>query len=143
MPLSTIARWLDGIQPAFALAIRLYIARVFLFSALTKLRDWDVTQALFENEYHVPLLSPAAAALFGTSAELLLPLLVAVGLATRPAALALCAFNAIAVVSYPDLSDAGFKDHVLWAALILVMFFYGPGRWSADEWIVRRFRARA
>ena len=141
MRLANIARRLDGVQPVFALAIRVYLARVFLFSALTKLKDWDVTRSLFENEYHVPLLSPAAAAWFGTGAELLLPALLALGIATRPAALALFAFNAIAVISYPDLSDAGYKDHVLWGALMLVTFVYGPGRWSADEWIVRRLRA--
>lgn len=141
MRLAKIAHRLDGLQPVFALAIRFYVARVFLFSALTKLRDWDVTRSLFENEYQVPLLSPEAAALFGTASELLLPALLALGIATRPAALALFAFNAIAVISYPELSDAGYKDHVLWGALMLVTFVYGPGRWSADDWIARRLPA--
>jgi putative oxidoreductase len=129
--------WIAKLQSLFALAIRLYLARVFLASALTKLRDWNITLALFENEYRVPLLSPAVAAILGTAAELALPLLLLAGLRTRAAALALFAFNAVAVVSYPDLSDAGFKDHVLWGTLMLVLAVYGPGKISADR-LLRR-----
>jgi putative oxidoreductase len=128
---------IDKLQSVFALAVRLYLARVFLFSAFTKLRDWNITLALFENEYRVPLLSPAAAALLGTTGEIGLPLLLLAGLGTRVAALALFAFNVVAVVSYPDLSDAGFKDHVLWGALMLVLAVYGPGRLSVDRFLSR------
>ncbi|MFO1313253.1 MAG: DoxX family protein [Burkholderiales bacterium] len=129
--------WLDKLQSLFALAIRLYLARVFIASALTKIQDWGITLSLFENEYHVPLLSPAAAALLGTAAEFALPLLLVAGLGTRFAALALFAFNAVAVISYPDLSDAGLKDHVLWGALMLVLAVYGPGKLSADRLLSR------
>lgn len=128
---------IDKLQSVFALAVRLYLARVFLLSAFTKLRDWNITLALFENEYRVPLLSPAAAAFLGTAAEIGLPLMLLAGLGTRVAALALFAFNAVAVVSYPDLSDAGFKDHVLWGALMLVLAVYGPGRFSLDRFLSR------
>lgn len=128
---------IDKLQSLFALAIRLYLARVFLASAFTKLHDWNVTVALFENEYHVPVLSPAAAALLGTTAELALPALLLLGLGTRLAALALFAFNVVAATSYPDLSDAGLKDHILWGALMLVLAVYGPGRYSVDRWLSR------
>ncbi len=129
---------IDKLQSVFALAIRLYLARVFVGSALTKLHDWNITLALFENEYHVPLLPPAAAALLGTAAELGLPLLILAGFGTRLAALALFVFNIVAVISYPDLSDAGVKDHVLWGALMLVLAVYGPGKLSLDHWLARR-----
>ena len=129
---------IDKMQSLAALAIRLYLARVFIASALTKLHDWNITLALFENEYHVPLLSPAAAALLGTAAELGLPALLVVGLGTRLAALALFAFNFVAAISYPDLSDAGLKDHVLWGVLMLVLAVYGPGKISIDNWLARR-----
>jgi putative oxidoreductase len=129
--------WADKLQSVFALAIRLYLARVFITSALTKLRDWNITVALFENEYRVPVLSPAAAAFLGTAAELGLPLLLLAGFGTRFAALALFAFNVVAVVSYPDLSDAGLKDHVLWGALMLVLAVYGPGKLSVDRLLSR------
>lgn len=127
----------DKLQSLFALAIRLYLVRVFFVSALTKLRDWNLTVALFENEYHVPVLSPAAAAFLGTAAEIGLPLLLLAGFGTRAAALALFAFNAVAVISYPDLSDAGLKDHILWGALMLVLAVYGPGRFSLDRFLSR------
>lgn len=129
---------IDKLQSLFALGIRLYLAKVFIASALTKLNDWNITLALFENEYHVPFLPPAAAALLGTAAELALPALLVVGFGTRLAALALFAFNFVAVISYPDLSDAGLKDHMLWAALMLVLAVYGPGKISLDGWLRRR-----
>ena len=131
---------MDKLQSLFALAIRLYLARVFIASALTKLHDWNITLALFENEYHVPVLSPAAAALLGTAAELGLPMLIVAGLGTRFAALALFVFNLVAATSYPDLSDAGLKDHVLWGTLMLVLAVYGPGTFSLDRLLTRRGR---
>jgi len=86
---AALAQFVDRFQSLFALALRLYVARVFLLSGLTKTHDWNTTIALFENEYHVPVLSPAIAALLGTAAELGLPILLILGLGTRFAALAL------------------------------------------------------
>ena len=129
------AQLLQALQPLFALAARLYVAKVFFTSGLLKFQRWDSTLALFENEYHVPLLSPQFAAVLGTAAELALPVLLALGIGTRAAALALFAVNIVAVISYPDLSDAGFKDHVLWGVLLLVVAVYGPGRLAADRWL--------
>jgi len=132
-------RWIDAVQPVFALAVRLYVARVFFLSGLTKLRDWDITVALFTNEYHVPFFMPEVAAALGTTAEVGLPVLLALGLGSRFAAAALFVFNIVAVISYPDLSDAGLVDHMLWGALMLVTLFYGPGRISFDHWLGQRY----
>ena len=134
----TFTSLLDKSQPLFALAMRLYVAKVFIVSGWLKFSRWDSTLALFENEYHVPVLSPHAAAVMGTMAELGLPILLILGIGTRAAALALFAFNIIAVISYPDLSDAGLKDHYLWGMLMLVIAFYGPGTLSLDRWLGRR-----
>jgi len=135
---AAFAGLLDKLQPFFALAMRLYIARVFIVSGWLKFSRWDSTLALFENEYHVPVLSPHAAAVMGTMAELGLPILLVLGIGTRAAALALFVFNIVAVISYPDLSDAGLKDHYLWGALMLVIAFYGPGKISIDHWLGSR-----
>ncbi len=132
------ASLLDKLQPLFALAMRLYVAKVFIVSGWLKISRWDSTLALFENEYHVPVLSPHVAAVMGTMAELGLPVLLILGIGTRAAALALFVFNIIAVISYPDLSDAGLKDHYLWGALMLVIAVYGPGKLSIDHWLGRR-----
>jgi len=129
----------DRMQPFFAVALRIYVARVFFLSGLTKLHDWNITLALFRNEYHVPVLPPALAAVLGTGAELGLPVLLLLGCGTRIAAAALFAFNIVAVISYAGLSPAGLKDHVLWGTLLLVLFFYGPGRLSVDHWLGRMF----
>jgi len=47
-------------------------------------------------------------------------------------------FNIVAVISYPDLSDAGLKEHVLWGALLLVTLVYGPSKLALDRWLERR-----
>jgi putative oxidoreductase len=135
------AGFADRLQPLVALALRLYVARVFFNSGLVKVGNWFGTLGLFENEYHVPLLPPHLAAVLGTAAELGLPVFLALGLGTRAAALALFVFNIVAVVSYPDLSDAGFRDHCLWGTMLAVTFFYGPGRISLDAWLHRKFGA--
>ncbi len=129
---ASFAALLDRLQPVFSLTIRIYVAQVFLLSGLTKIRSWESTLALFENEFHVPVLSPATAALLGTAAELSLPALLVLGLGSRAVALALFAFNIVAVISYPDLSDAGVKDHILWGALLAVVAIYGPGKFAVD-----------
>jgi putative oxidoreductase len=130
-----VADVLDWLQPLFLLITRLYVAKVFFSSGLLKVERWDSTLALFANEYHVPLLSPQVAALLGTAAELGLPVLLLFGIGTRAAALALFAFNIVAVISYPDLSDAGLKDHVLWGVLMLAIAFFGPGKLAVDRWL--------
>jgi putative oxidoreductase len=134
-------RLLDSLQPLFALALRLYVARVFFNSGLIKIGNWTGTLGLFQNEFHVPLLPPHIAAVLGTAAELGLPVFLALGLGTRAAAFALFIFNIVAVISYPDLSDAGLKDHMLWGTMLLVTFFYGPGKIAIDEWLRRRYAA--
>ena len=127
------------LTPLFDLAIRLYVAEVFFKSGLTKIQDWSVTLALFENEYHVPVLPPQLAAVMGTAGELGLPILLALGLAGRFGAAGLFVMNLVAVTSYPDISDLGRQDHVLWGALLLVTVLHGPGRWSLDAWLKRQW----
>lgn len=131
-------RVLDRLQPLLAFGLRLYVARVFLLSGLTKIHDWSVTLALFENEYHVPMLSPAVAAAAGTATELSMPVLLVLGLGTRIAAGVLFVFNIVAVISYPDLPDIAVKDHVLWGLMLLVLLVYGAGGISLDRWLESR-----
>jgi len=134
-------RGVEFLAPAFDLAIRLYLANVFFKSGLVKIQSWQTTLSLFEYEYAVPLLPPTVAAYLGTAAELVLPVFLALGLAGRLAALALFAFNLVAVTSYPDISEAGVKDHVLWGWLIAVAFFHGPGKLSLDRVIGRWYQS--
>ena len=131
--------WLDTLQPLALLAARLYVAQVFFLSGLTKIRDWETTLALFENEYQVPLLPPALAAWMGTGGELLLPVLLALGLAGRFAAVGLSVVNVVAVLSLAEIAPAALQQHQFWGSLLLGLLLWGPGRLSLDAWIGRRF----
>jgi putative oxidoreductase len=133
---------LDRLQPLLLLGFRLYVAKVFWMSGLTKIHDWSITVALFTDEYHVPVLPPAVAALMGTATELSMPLLLALGLATRFGAFVLFFFNIIAVVSYAALPDIAVKDHILWGTMILVVLLFGPGKISLDHLLERRLASR-
>ena len=133
-----IDRLLDAAQPLGALLARLYIAQVFLLSGLTKLRDWDITLALFQDEYRVPLLPPELAALLGTGGELLLPLLLLLGLTGRFAAAGLFVLNLVAVLSLAEIAPAALAQHQLWGALALLVWIWGPGRLSADQLLFNR-----
>jgi putative oxidoreductase len=113
---------------------------VFFLSGLTKIRDWEITLALFADEYHVPLLPPALAAWAGTAGELVLPVLLALGLGGRFAALGLSVLNIVAAISLQDIAPAALQQHQFWGSLLLALLLWGPGRWSLDElWWHRLF----
>ena len=121
---------LDMLQPLAQLAARLYIARVFFLSGLTKIRDWETTIALFTDEYKVPLLPPEIAAHLATYAEHLFPILLVLGLATRLSALALLGMTAvIQFFVYPD----AWPTHLTWAGLMLYLIGRGGGALSLDR----------
>jgi putative oxidoreductase len=140
--MSRVHRWLEALQPAALLAARLYVARVFFLSGLTKLRDWETTVALFTDEYHVPLLSPEVAAAMGTAGELALPVLLVLGLGGRFAAAGLSVVNVVAVISLAELTDAALQQHVFWGSLLVGLLLWGAGRWSLDHWLLRRWLRR-
>ena len=123
------------LQPPAALAARLYVAKVFFWSGLTKIRDWDTTVSLFTDEYHVPLLPPEAAAFLGTAGELGLPVLLVAGLAGRFSALGLSVMNVVAVISLAEIAPAALQQHVFWGALLAGIAIYGPGALSLDRWV--------
>lgn len=136
---------LDRTRPAlkwlcrlFDLGLRIWVAQVFFKSGLTKINDWNSTLFLFDNVYSVPVLPPDIAAAMATAAELALPVLLVLGLATRFGALGLFVLNYVAVISFPDLGAIGVKDHTLWGLMLAVIFFHGPGSLSVDDWLRRR-----
>ena len=134
----SVVRALEWLQPVFVLGVRFYVASVFFKSGLTKIASMDTTILLFTHEYQVPLLSPELAAYLGTAAELVLPVMLALGLGGRFAAAALFVFNIVAVISYPDLNEVGVMQHQYWGVLLLIPLLYGPGKLSIDHFIQRR-----
>jgi putative oxidoreductase len=131
---TTIQSVLTTLQAPAALAARLFVASVFFRAGLTKIADWGTTLALFADEYHVPLLSPMAAAMAGTFAELFFPILLALGLLGRFAAFSLFMVNVVAVLSLSEIAPAALQQHYLWGTLLLALVLWGPGRWAADAW---------
>jgi putative oxidoreductase len=131
---------LEGLQPLAQLAARLFVARAFFLSGLTKIRDWDTTLALFADEYHVPLLPTELAAVMGTTGELVLPVLLALGLGGRFAAAGLSVVNVVAVLSLAEIAPAALTQHQLWGSLLVALLLWGPGRWSVDAQLLRRWR---
>jgi putative oxidoreductase len=133
-----VIRWLDGVPySVLAVPLRFAIATVFWNSAMTKLANWDTAIALFTDEYKVPLLPPEVAAYIAVTIELTAPVLLVLGLGTRPVALVLLAMTAvIEVFVYPQ----AWPTHIQWAAMLLVLLCRGPGELSLDELIRRRLQ---
>ena len=55
--------------------MRTCVAQVIFMSGLTKIRDWAITLALLQDEYHLPLLPPELAACMGMASEQCSPVL--------------------------------------------------------------------
>ncbi len=125
--------YLRHLHTPAALLARLYIANVFFSAGLTKVADWDTTLFLFAEEYSVPLLPAGLAALLGTFGELLFPLLLALGIATRFSTLALSVVNIVAVISLSDIPPAALYLHVIWGLLLVQLLIYGPGQLTAGR----------
>lgn len=132
----------DFLTPLGDLLARLWVAQIFFLAGLTKLQSWSTTLALFEYEYHVPLLSPSVAAVLGTSAELILPVMLILGLGGRLTIFIFFIYNAIAVISYPFLwtqeGIAGLHQHIEWGLLLMLLMFHGSGKLSLDYWLRKR-----
>jgi putative oxidoreductase len=134
-----------------AFVARFSIAAVFWNSGQTKIEGfvfnivsgefslgWPRLSAsavsLFQDEYRLPLLSPAVAAPMAALAEHVLPLLLLVGLATRLSAFGLLGMTlVIQLFVYPG----AYATHGTWAAVLLYLMVGGPGRLSVDHWLAR------
>lgn len=116
-----------------ALLARLMPAWIFWASARTKVDGFaiaDSTWWLFENEYALPIIPSALAAVMATLAEHIFAVCLALGLATRLSAAALLGMTAvIQTFVYPD----AWVTHGLWAVCFLVLIAKGPGAVSLDH----------
>jgi putative oxidoreductase len=116
------------------LVFRLSIASVFHKSGHSKILSWDTTLLLFQNEYHVPVLSPAVAATLSASFELGCSVLIAIGLLTRLATLPLLGMVfVIQTFVYPE----NWVEHLTWAAMLIFILTRGPGPISLDALLKR------
>jgi len=141
-PMALIGRALRRLESVpywlLALPLRLAVATVFWNSGTSKLANWNTTIELFTEEYKVPVLPPEIAAYMAASIELATPVLLVLGLLTRPAALVLLGMTAfIEIFVYPQ----AWPTHIQWAAMLLVLLCRGPGSLSLDHLVRRRFEA--
>ncbi len=137
------------LKSAMLLGFRLYIAYVFIMSGLTKIdNSFKVTSGtidLFKYEY-MPYLSESIAtfsAYLASYAELILPILLIIGLFSRPAALALFILNAVAAYSLSQTdfaSAAGHWQHITWGTMLAVIFAFGPGTLSIDKLLSNKWK---
>jgi putative oxidoreductase len=134
--LGRIRRALDAVSYTWlALPLRFAVATIFWNSAMTKLANWEATLSLFTDEYQLPLIPPEIAAYLATSVEVSTPILLLLGLLTRPAALILLGMTAVIEIFVYPLS---WPTHIQWAAMLLVLLCRGPGMLSLDYLILRR-----
>ncbi len=103
-------------------------AAVFLFEDEFKLH-------IFGQAYDFPL--PTAVTFLDGVAEIVLPVLLVIGLATRFSALGLLAMTGVIQLVVPE-GWANF--HLPWAALAVAIIALGPGTLSLDHLINERLR---
>ena len=133
-------------QPSLTqLVLRLGLAVPFWRSGVLKwdgfLQLNDTAVLLFSSEFQLhlpggpyPFPAPAVIAFVAGSAEILLPILLVLGLATRAVALGLLVMTLIVELTIPD----GWPLHLTWAAMALGIMAWGPGRISLDHLIEER-----
>jgi putative oxidoreductase len=121
------------------LMARVSLAMIFWRSGQAKIANWDLTLQLFANEYKVPILPPEIAAPMAAAVELSTPILLVLGLLTRLATLPMIAMTlVIQVFVYP----MSWVDHLIWAAMLLLLLSRGPGVLSLDHLIGKALRPR-
>lgn len=132
-------------QPWFVqLVMRLALATPFWRSGVNKWEGFlqlnETTKLLFLSEfmlhlpggpYHFP--APVAVAFLSGCGEILFPVLLVIGLATRVAASGLLFMTLIVELTVPD----GWPVHVTWAAMALGIMAWGPGWISVDFGLAR------
>lgn len=121
-----------------ALAVPFWRSGMLKWNGFLNLSDAAVT--LFTDEfmlhlpggpYHYP--APAVMAFLSGSGEIIFPVLLVIGLATRVAATGLFLMTVIVELTVPE----GWPVHVTWAAMALGIMAWGAGRISFDYWVRR------
>ena len=143
--------WMNSIvrsiaQPSLTqLVLRFGLAVPFWRSGINKwdgfLQLNDTAILLFSSEFQLhlpggpyPFPAPTVMAFAAGSAEILLPIFLVLGLATRAAALGLLVMTLIVQLTVPD----GWPLHITWAAMALAIMAWGPGSVSLDHFIKAR-----
>ncbi len=149
---ATVLAWIGRLGLVAAPpVVRIALALPFLRSGFTR---WDGflsispgTEYLFEEQFKLHIFGslydfPAAdtlAFLVGL-AEIALPILLLIGLATHFSALGLLVMTGVIQLVFPD---GWMNFHLYWAALALAVMALGAGPLSLDFWIQRLYLRRS
>lgn len=134
-------KFLDLLAPIGNFCARIWIASIFFKAGLSKIASWSTTLLLFQYEYHVPFVSPFVAAVIGTGAELLLPVLLVMGLGGRFIISIFFVYNVVCMIAYPFLwtpdGTAGLAEHINWGILLGLLMLYGSDKIALDHLLLR------
>jgi putative oxidoreductase len=121
-----------------ALAVPFWRSGILKWDGFLQLSDTAVT--LFTDEFMLhlpggpyPFPAPTVMAFLSGCGEIIFPVLLVLGFATRFAALGLLLMTAIVELTVPE----GWPIHITWAAMALGIMAWGPGRISID-YLIRR-----
>jgi putative oxidoreductase len=136
----TLREWLGELPLSLILlGMRVAMGFVFFNAGLLKWNSFDFAVKLFADEYRLPLLPPEIAAWLAMTVELVVPLFLFAGLATRLATLPLIGMTLVIVtLVYP----ASWVESLLWGSVLVMILTRGPGVISLDHLIERWFTAR-
>ncbi len=137
----TVFLWFQSVA---SLALRLALAVPFYRSGLTK---WDgflslapTTTYLFENQFKLHIFGseyafpyPDLMAHLSATGEIVFPVLLVLGLATRFAALGTLGMTALIFLTYPSHWP---NEGLPWAAMALAIMAFGPGRIALDRLVM-------
>ncbi|MGB3472960.1 MAG: FAD-dependent oxidoreductase [Erythrobacter sp.] len=126
------AKWYSGSTELFwpftDIVIRLFVAQAFFRSGLVKAANWDTAVYLAANEYPVTWMEPVTAASVGLTIELVGPVLLVLGLFSRPAALAMAVLTAVSQAVYVPTTT-----NLMLIAILAWYVVSGPGAFSLDR----------
>ncbi|HEX2238077.1 MAG TPA: FAD-dependent oxidoreductase [Gammaproteobacteria bacterium] len=146
-PVALRAAWLAGLigiygdairlmervhGPIADLLIRFVLAQAFFVSGILKLTDWQTALNLARYEYPVSWMDPVTAAHIGVAIEVLCPILLLAGLATRLAALLMLILSLVIQFNYQVLDI-----NLFWAVLAGWYVVRGAGPLSLDRLLAR------
>jgi putative oxidoreductase len=122
----------------FALAVPFWRSGILKWDGFLRLKDTTIT--LFTDEFMLhlpggpyPFPAPTVMAFLSGCGEIVFPILLVLGFATRFAGVGLLFMTAIVELTVPD----GWPIHITWAAMALGIMAWGPGRVSLD-YLIRR-----
>ena len=119
-----------------ALAVPFWRSGVLKWDGFAQLNDTAIYLFSSEFKLHLPggpyaYPAPEVMAFAAGSAEIVLPILLVLGLASRLAGLGLLVMTIVVQLTVPD----GWPVHMTWAAMALAIMAWGPGRLSLDHLI--------